>query len=102
MTHRLCLFFISKNQKERKKDVKVFYVRFRTSGARAVDDVSSKFLIREQWNNCSPWIWKADTQEREEGVLPIITEQFKFDTDIGYLNSYVSPISYDQLIASCF
>ncbi|MBU3157557.1 hypothetical protein LL038_06095 [Clostridium estertheticum] len=53
-----------KIRKRGKKDVKVFYARFRTSGARAVDDAGSKFHTKKQRGNSSPWIWEGGSKEK--------------------------------------
>ena len=45
---------------------------------------------------------KEDTPEKEEGVLPTVTGQFRFDSDIGCLNSNGRGSSYDRFISSCF
>lgn len=45
---------------------------------------------------------KADAQEREEEIFPTLTEQFRFDSDIGCLNSNGRDASYDRFISSCF
>lgn len=45
---------------------------------------------------------KADVAEREEEVLTTLPDQFRFDSDIGCLNSNGRDASYDQFISSCF
>ena len=45
---------------------------------------------------------KADAQEREDEILPTLAEQFRFDSDIGCLNSNGRGSSYDRFISSCF
>ena len=45
---------------------------------------------------------KADEQEREEEVRPTLPEQFRFDSDIGCLNSNGRGSSYYLFISSCF
>lgn len=45
---------------------------------------------------------KADAQEREEEILPTLAEQFRFDSDIGCLNSNGRGASYNRFISSCF
>lgn len=45
---------------------------------------------------------KGETKEKEEEVLPTLPEQFRFDLDIGCLDSNGRGVSYDRLISNCF
>lgn len=45
---------------------------------------------------------KAEAQERVVEILPILAEQFRFDSDIGCLNGNGRDASYDRFITSCF
>lgn len=45
---------------------------------------------------------KADAQEREVEILPILAEQFRFDSDNGCLNGNGRDASYERFITSCF
>jgi len=96
MTNEHCLiFYAQKSEREEKKMSKYF-----------VNDSELQELEQLMMlvPNCSPrgrgiivvhGFGKAETQEREEEVLPTLPEQFRFDSDIGCLNSNGRGSSYD-------
>ena len=76
--------------------------KFRTSRARAVDDVGSEFLTKGWRTNCAPRIWKGRCTRKRRRDLAQLSKKFRFDSNIGCLNHNGRGASYDRFIASFF